>query len=269
MKASLAMHSVVLRGRARSLPFLSLLLLIPTSTFAGTPRLAFDFGRAIACQVVPTESGSEEFAEEKLIQFTLPISVQLLSGDMAQVKSVRIELTDRDQRMFVHDFQPQTRLESQHTEAIERTHSTEESHSLSATLGGEAPVPVGNLVAHVTPSASGALGKREAVTQTERLLPPKQVVVASGTKRNRHGVFFQLRPTPQTTLEGVHEIALTLRVPKHWRGDTLRVEVTAQGVEKFLWMNREATLAQESGHIALYLAGDREARLAAEEYLRQ
>lgn len=269
MKASLAMHSVVLRGRSQSLPFFCFLLLLPTPILAGTPRLEFDFGRAVACQVVPTEPGLEEFGEEKLIQFTLPISVQLLSGDITQASTVRIELVDRDERMFVHDFQPQTRLESQHTEAIERTHSTEEHHSLSATLGGEAPVPLGDLVAHVTPSASGAMGKREAVTQTERLLPPKQVVVASGTKHNRHGVFFQLRPTPQTTLEGVHEIALTLRVPKRWRGDTLRVEVTAQGVEKFLWMNREATFSQESGHIALYLAGDRKARLAAEEYLRQ
>lgn len=262
------MPAVTIPGRLRPL-VLACVLFVPVSAIAGPPRLEFDFGRAVACQVLPTDLESEDFAEEKLIQFSLPISVQLLSGDIAQAEAIRIELTDHDKRMLVHDFAPQTRLESQHTEAILRTESTEDSHSLSATLGGEAPVPVGDLVAHVTPSVSGALGKRDAVTQTERLLPPKQVVVASGTKHNRHGVFFQLRPTPQTTLEGQHEVTVTLRVSKRWRGDTLRVELSAQGNEKFLWMERETTFAKKTADIALYLTGDREARLAAEQFLRQ
>ncbi|WP_145056647.1 hypothetical protein [Adhaeretor mobilis] len=244
---------------------------------AAKPRLEFDFGRAVACRVVASEDptgdpvlGESALGEpEKLIEFTLPVSVQLLSGDMRKVLALRIALRDNDQKMIVHDFCPKTRLESQLTGEVHRTHKVETNHSLSATLGGEAPVLLGDLVAQVTPSVSGATGKLDVVTEIERRRPPKDLLIASGTTNQRHGVFFRLKPSPQTTLEGVHKLTVILRVPPNWRGDVLQVSASATGNEKWLWMSSEATFAQLTAPVALYLEGDPEARFAAERYLRQ
>lgn len=244
-------------------------LLLPQSkTAAAEPVLSFDFGRALACRdVTPTEL-SEQYPSERVVEATLRLSVYLVSGDVSQVEAIRVEISDQDARLRVHDFSPRTRLESEFAGEIEWTKTTESSHSLGASLGGELPC-LGGVKANVTPSINGGVGGKEIVTESQKRIAPKQVAVASGTMNEEHGVFFILRPSPASTLEGVHELTVQFVVPADWRGDAVRVSVQASGEQKTLWIKQQKVFAQKSTGVALFMTGDVAARRAAQRLVKQ
>jgi hypothetical protein len=244
---------------------LSLVILVACefSALAGNPQVAFDFGRIAECvDVTPTE-GAASFAGEKLIELRLRVSVHLLAGDINDVEEVRIEIGDSDNRMRVHSFAPGTQLTSHWNGDIEWSRTTEDTGTLGASLGGELPIPVGGLVAHVTPTISGGKTNREKIIEKQHRVAPKFAVIASGTISQEHGVFFKLRSSPQGSLEGTHELTVRFIVPENWRGDSVRVCCQATGTEKVLWMKQQATWAHTCSGVALYLSGDARARQAA------
>jgi hypothetical protein len=244
---------------------LSLVMLSPGNAvaLAGSPQVAFDFGRVAECvDVTPAES-EELYPGEKIVELKLRVSVHLLAGNINDVEEVRIEIGDSDNRMRVHSFSPGTQLTSHWSQDIEWCRTTEESKTLGASLGGELPTPVGGLIAHVTPTLSGGLTNGEKITEKQVRIAPKYAVVASGTISEEHGVFFKLRTSPQTSLEGTHEFTVRFIVPDNWRGDGVRVCCQATGTEKVLWMKQQATWAHACSGVALYLAGDAKARQAA------
>ncbi len=249
---------------------------IPTSLSSATvvsagPVVEFDFGRTVECREIVAPELDEEFLapDEKMIEMKLRVSVHLLSGKLADVKEIRVEVSDSDGRMRVHDFLPTTRLESLLTEQIEWTRTMEKNRSLGATLGGEAPLLLGGVVAHMTPSLNGTVGQRELVTEKKQRLAPKHLVLSSGTIGQEHGVFFKMRASSQSSLEGVHELTIRFIVPSHWRGDAVRVSCQATGQKKILWLKQHKVWAHIMAPVALYLAGDSRARRAAERYIRQ
>jgi len=252
---------------ARWIGFFVGLSLTTSSALAGPPSLAFDFGNTAVCREITTEEAASLFSGQKLVELKLRISVHLLAGKISDVEEVRIEIGDCDSRIRVASFSPNTRLESNFSEDITVTKTTENGKSLGASLGGESPVPLGNVVAHVLPSVNGGMNNREVLVEKQVRRAPQYAVVASGTIGQEHGVFFKLRASPQTTLEGSHELTVRFVVPKNWRGDALRVCCYATGQEKFLWTKQQATWARTCAPLAVYLAGDLEARLAAEEHV--
>jgi len=231
--------------------------------------LAFDFGRTAECRVVTPEENDAIDADEKIIELQLRVSLHLLSGSIDQVQEIRIEVVDCDDSMRIHSFSPSTRLESGLSEDIQWTKTTETGKSLGGSLGGEAPVSLAGVVAHITPTLNGGLSHREIVTETQKRVAPKYAVVTSGTIQQEHGVVFKLRRSPQTSLEGVHELSVRFIVPEKWRGDVVRVCCQAIGKEKFLWIKQQATWAAVCHPVVLYLAGDSEARQAAQRQARR
>lgn len=240
----------------------------PIDAAAADPVLSFDFARALACRDVTPEEFSEAYPRERVIEATLRLSVYLESGDIGQVQAIRVEIADKDARLRVHDFAPRTRLESEFAGDIEWTKTTESSHSLGASLGGELPC-IGGVTANLTPSINGGMGGKEIVTESQKRIAPKQVAVASGTMNEEHGVFFILRPSPTSTLEGVHELSVQFIVPADWRGDAVRVTVQASGQQKTLWITQQKTWAQRSVGVVLFMNGDVAARRAALRLVRQ
>jgi hypothetical protein len=238
-----------------------------TATAAET-GLAFDFGRTIECRDVTPAEFVDRYPDERIIEATLRLSVYLTSGAISDVETIRVEIGDVDRRLKVHNFSPSTRLESEFAAAIETVKTVESSHSFEASLGGEIPC-IGGTAANVTPSISGGKGGKEVVTEKQKRVAPQQAVIASGTTNEEHGVFFILRPSPTTSLEGVHELKVQFIVPVTWRGDAIRVAVQAAGNQKVLWMTQQKVLAEKSTAVALYLEGDFAARRAAERLVRQ
>jgi hypothetical protein len=78
--------------------------------------------------------------------------------------------------------------------------------------------------------------------------------VVSGTSSEGCGVFFKLKRSSQTSLEGVHDLAVTFIAPARWRGATLDVACGARGERKVLWMKQDATLGGERSRVRLFLA---------------
>lgn len=246
----------------------STMLATPVVAVAAEPRLAFDFGRTLECRDVTPPKFAAAYPDERVVECTLRLSVYLSEGDMADVETLRVEISDCDQRLRVFDFSPRTRLEAALSKDIEWIKTTEASHEFGASLGGELPAVIGEVVAHVTPTINAGTGGRETVTEKQTRVAPKQVVVASGTIEQEHGVFFTLRPSPRVSLEGVHELTVAFIVPAAWRGDAVRVTCKAAGEQKTLWITQQKVWAEASGGVALYLAGDVEGRRAAERLIR-
>ena len=57
-----------------------------------------------------------------------------------------------------------------------------------------------------------------------------------GTIDRQHGALFKLRPSLQTSLEGVHELTLQLVVPRNWRADALRVAGSREVLQNDQWV---------------------------------
>jgi len=236
---------------------------------AAEPLLSFDFGRTVECRDVTSPEFSEARPDQRLVQCTLRLSVSLEAGDINDVQAIRVEITDVDRRLRVFDFAPSTRLESALVGDIEWSRTTETSQSFTASLGGELPACIGGVVAHVAPTLGAAKGGKEIVTEKQRRVAPQQAVVASGTIDHEHGVFFTLRPSPTSSLEGVHELSVQFIVPAAWRGDAVRISCRATGQQKLLWMKQQKVWAEKSTAVALYQSGDNAARRAAERQVRQ
>ncbi len=246
-----------------------LLLASGRPAYAEDPTITFDFARTAECRDITSSEAAELYPGEKIVELKLRISVHLLAGNINDVEEIRIEVGDCDQGMRVHSFEPNTRLESTVSEDIQWTKTVETGKTLGASLGGQAPVLLGDAVAHITPSINGGKTHREIVTETQKRVAPKHVVVASGTFGQEHGVFFKMRRSPQTSLEGVHELTVRFIVPERWRGDSLRVCCQATGQDKFLWIKQQAIWANTCAPLTVYLAGDEGARTAAKRHVRR
>lgn len=241
----------------------------PAAALADEPRLSFDFGRTLECQDVTPADFAAAYPDERIVECTLRLSVSLAGGDVNDIHALRVEIADRDRRLRVFDFAPWTQMESTLAKDVKWTKTTESSDTLGVSLGGELPTVIGGAVAHVTPTLNATKGGKETITETQVRYAPQQVVVASGTIDQEHGVYFTLRPSPLSSLEGVHELTVAFIVPAHWRGDAVYVSCVATGEARVLWMKQQKVWAEQAGGVALYLAGDAAARRAAERRVRQ
>jgi hypothetical protein len=241
---------------ARSLVSLAVLLatFVPT-TIGARPYVEFDFARSAECRDVTTSERAEKYPRERLIELTLPVSVRFRGVSAEDVEELDIEINGRAARLTVFDFAPDTTLASDVECAIETTTTVKKDRSLDGSLGGTIPVPVADAVAHITPSINAGISRGETATEKMRRLPPKYAVVVSGTSSEGRGVFFKLKRSSQTSLEGVHELAVTFVAPAHWKGGKVAVGCSARGSRKVFWMDKTATLGWAASDVELYMAG--------------
>ena len=245
-------------------------IVLASASLAAEPTVEFDFARLVPYRVVAAADLGESVcttgsigslsAGEKLVEVVIPISVRFRGVPVDDVHEINVEIDASDAELRVAGFSPATQLHSDVVQTIYSTTTTENVRALEATLGGELPVPMGDLVSHVTPSVSAAVGKSETATERLSRLPPKQAVVVSGTSSQGQGVFYKLKRSTQTSLEGVHEISILFVVPDDWQGCALHITCTALGQRKVFWMDKPAMFGQTAARVQLYEAGDAEMR---------
>jgi hypothetical protein len=231
-----------------------LLAVFPGAALAA-PYVEFDFARTAECRDVTTAERAALYPTQRLIEFMLPISVRFRGVPLDDVDELTIEINGAASGMRVHDFAPSTQLTSDISDPIETTTTTKSARSIDGSLGGALPIPYGAEVAHVTPTINAGIAKGETTTERLNRLAPKHAVVVSGTSSEGRGVFFKLRRSSQTSLEGVHELAVTFIVPAGWRGGDVHVGCSAGGQRKVLFMKQSTTLGAEGAPVRLYLAG--------------
>ncbi len=222
----------------------------------------FDFARLAECRDVTPAERRETYPDERLVEVRLPISVRFQGVPAGDVEKIDVDVDGSPAGLRVHEFAPTTEMASD-VQEIETTTTKTRARSLDATLGGALPIPAAELVAHVMPSISAGTARSEEATEKTRRLPPKHVVVVSGTAHRGQGVFYSFKPSSQTSLEGVHELRVVFIAPVHWAGGTMQVACGARGVRQVLWIEQPKSLGGVNARVELYLEGDVAMREAA------
>lgn len=216
------------------------------------PELEFDVpAKLVAHDVTPGDYRSASEGE-RLIQVRVPVSVVVTHGEVRRVQEVIIEIDGSQAGLVVHDFSPDTHLASEVVDAVEVQRIEEQNQGLDGSLGGALPVAGGT--AHLTPSVTAGTSSRTATTVREKRLPPKQAVLVSGAVNRRQGVYFKLRQSSQTTLEGEHELTITFVAPEGWEGGALQVECVARGEKKYLFVKHRKVWNASRAPIEVLLA---------------
>ena len=246
-----------------------LLSVVAAGAMAATPFVEFDFARTAECRDVTPLERIEQYPQQRLVELTLSVSVRFRGVLPDDVEELTVEISGASAGLRIHDFLPATQLTSDIAREIETTTTTKSARSLDATLGGALPVPYAELVAHVSPSINAGTSSGETTTEKLDRLPPKHAVVVSGTSSEGRGVFFKLKRSSQTSLEGVHGLAVTFVAPAGWRGGEVHVACNAHGRRKVLWITQPATLGHEDDTVRLYVAGRGAVRQVAKPVLKE
>jgi hypothetical protein len=228
---------------------------VAPNTALADAHVEFDFARTAECTDVTPAEREAQYPTQRLIEFSLPVSVRFHDAALDDVDELTVDVTGPASGMRVFDFAPATQLASDIEHAIETTTTTKSAGSIDGSLGGALPIPYAAEVAHVTPTINAGISKGEATTEKVNRLPPKYAVVVSGTTAEGRGVFFKLKRWSQTSLEGVHALSVTFVVPAGWRGGEVFVNCSANGQRKVLFIKQSATLGAEGAPVRLYLAG--------------
>ena len=127
----------------------------------------------------------------------------------------------------------------------------------------------GQLLVHylVTPAAGDGklIGDSNSSHTQYALLAPKQILVASGTIERGSGVYYDLKPSTQDTLQKQREFACLFDVPANWRANYIIVKCKALGVKRWLLGDSEVNCGTGLLSVGLYKQGDGEAMAAAYE----
>ena len=182
-------------------------------------------GRLVACRDVTTEEFAAANPDECLLQAKLEISSLVTRGDGENPLEHFYQITFPHRRLQVADYQPRTVAGSDYAGniGVERHEESTRSAGLAASGGWE-------YFANVT--GSGEVGSKRGTNVRFELVPPQEVVAASGTMQRGCGVYFKLKRMRQSLLEGSKEFVITFRAPRSWRGDYLHVHCRATGIQR-------------------------------------
>ncbi|TWT78529.1 hypothetical protein Pla123a_13220 [Posidoniimonas polymericola] len=216
------------------------------------PVLEFDVPAALTCRDVTPADYRPALPGDRLLEVRVPVSVVVLRGEVRRVREVIIEIDGAEAGLRVHDFAPNTQLASEQAKDYEVKRTEERREGLDASLGGALPIAGGT--AHLTPSVTTGRSTHTTSTVTETRLAPKQAVLVSGAVNRRQGVYFKLRQSSQTTLEGEHELTVTFVAPAEWTGGELQVECVGRGEKKWLFVKQRKVWNSTRTPIELRLA---------------
>ena len=186
---------------------------------AETPAVVFDVPLTSECRDV-TPQGFREAYRREIIEAVFKISPQLLAGEEKDLKLLHYEIST-EQQMPVVSFLPSAEVG---TDVVNGTIAIQNS-----SRHGE--VSFRYLILPNT--GDGYLkGDLESSHAQFGLLAPKQLLVAAGTIDRGCGVYFELRPSSQDTLQKQREFACLFDVPLAWRADYVTIRCRAKGTKR-------------------------------------
>ena len=221
-------------------------------TRAEMPVVVFDLGWTVACRDVTPEAIRPK-GPTRMIEAVFRISPKLLRGKEDDLKRVYQEIQGPGDRTPVLCFAPGSLV------GTDVVGGEVEIESVSGEAGASASYVIGR------PAGRGegeAHWSRSRISQ--RRLAPRSLIRATGTTRRGTGVFYDLRPSNQATLQEQREYAVVFQVPRDWRADYVTVECRAEGYDRGLVVTDEGTCGLAMFSVGLYLEGDTEGKEAAE-----
>lgn len=230
------------------------------TTIAAAPKVDFDVATSVACKDVTTPEFATAFPSEKLLQATFNISSLVRSGREKDLTEFFYRIEGQEGALRIVDHLPRQELASPFAGPIAVEKKDEATKKVGGLITGHYP-PFSNAELNAQAGSTSGLSVRY------ELLPPKELLAASGTLNRERGVYFKLRPSAQTSLEGAKQFVCVLRVPKAWRGDCVRVDCQATAGPVSTWpiFDESSPCGAASFLIGLFVAGDEEARQAVAE----
>jgi hypothetical protein len=236
---------------------LASLVLAGPPALAGDTRVVFDIPDKLECRDVTPDTCAKAHPQLKVIEAKFRISASFVEGTEDSIVDFVYMITSPEMRMKIHDYLPNTTLESTLADdRIEVADTTENSDAKSE--DAKVAYRVLNL------GASRTQASKKTQSDHYKQIVSKALVLAAGTTHREHGVFFKLRPSKGASLEGGKEFTFLAVVPKEWRGDWCTVVCAARADKKSLFKKSVALAGVEEAQVGMYLSGDREASELAE-----
>jgi hypothetical protein len=213
-----------------------------------TPEVAFDVPATLSCRDVTTPEFLAANPDMRLVEVVTPVSLLLFHGEAGKVDDMVLEIDGGAAGLKVHDYAPRTELASELAQPTEVKETIATDKSIAATIGAKLAPDV-----CLTPTLTAGASKAESATVTRSELPPKQAVIVSGTTGGRSGVYFKLRRSTQSTLEGERLFSVTFAAPADWDGGSVEVRCLARGEKKWLFVDQRRVWNQTTKPVELRL----------------
>lgn len=236
----------------------------PSTAVAGEPpHVLFDVNHAVACRDVTPPEYDALHPATRLVECRFQISTFIHSGDPNELVELLVTIESPRKAFEVVDYEPKTTLES----PVAGNVGVERKKEKSATVG----LGLAGSFQHVVKAdASGSVLDKTLNSVRYDLIPAQELVAASGTIQRGHGVYFKLKPSKSSTLEGAKEFMMVIRVPRDWQADYihLRCEATAHRRGALYGSEETVVCGLEGFVVALYAAGSEPARSAVEQFVQ-
>jgi hypothetical protein len=207
----------------------------------------------MSAEMLPSQIPNSQF-----VQLRLDVSTIVNRDQETSLDEVIVKVYTRRPFVQVADYWPRTEMYSSIVSPMSISESQDQmKQAWMRASGGYPGVGWGQGQAYYHDQVNRDVAFQQA--------PPMQVLTAAGTLERRSGVFFKLRSSPQSTLEGNRNFLLTLEVPSNWRGDLLEIEVSGLQTTK----KETKVLSELHGWIAVYRQGDQEAAETAMAFVEQ
>jgi hypothetical protein len=229
---------------------------------AQSPKVHFDMHPVIACRDVTSPEFQASRPDLRWIEARFEVSALLLEGGEDDLLQFFYRLEIQSPNVSVADYWPKTKLASDQATNVTREQRAEKTNHVGAVLTSPLDWP-----GKVT--ASGDVGQKSMDSSRYELVPQMMAVTASGTVQRGRGVYYKMRPSRSSTLEGARRFRVVLQVPAGWRGGDAYFECTATGIDRGLIrsLDEQITCGQRRFVVALHREGDAEARQAAQHLI--
>jgi len=195
---------------------------VAAAACAGGPSVQFDVGPVVACRDVTSDEFRRLNPNERLLEARFQVSSLIQNGDEYGLTQYLYRIESPHRSVIVVDYLPKTTLATNVVGNLGIENERERARSIGIDVSGR----YDGLVAA---SASGSNGAKTKSSVRYELLPKLDLLAAGGTITRGAGVYFKLKPSKRTSLEGAKEFVLTLRTPASWRGDYVKIHCEAIG----------------------------------------
>ncbi len=230
---------------------------------AESPEVSFDVTPSVGCRDVTTAEFAEANPDERLVEAQIEVSSLIRQGNEGDLLQYFYRFDSPRQTLRIVDYLPKTTLASDLAGNVTIETKQESTKGLGATVTAPFEWPV-------KLAGSGELATKTLDSTRYELVPPMTAVAASGTLDRGHSVYFKLKPSRSTSLEGAKHFAMVFRVPHNWRADYVHLSCTASATVKGLLgpLDEQFICGRRKFVVALYAEGDASAKTAAERLVR-
>jgi len=237
-------------------------IVMPSVPAAGL-EVSFDVTPSVACRDVTTDEFAKANPDERLVEARIEVSSLLRGGKEEALLEYFYRFDSPRRTLRIVEYSPQTTLASDMAGNVTIENKQEATRGLGMTVAAPLDWPVKF-------GTSGELGAKTLASTRYELVPPMIAAAASGTLDRGHSVYFKLRSSRSTSLEGAKSFTLVFRADASWRADYVHLTCTASRAAKGLFgpLDEQTVCSRERFVVALYVQGDAAAKAAAERLVR-